>query len=216
MNFFKRLLGAGFSKIQGYSMERYDAVRTEQRARVARIDATTNVDGSATFLNSRGNPDDIKVGPNSAVLGEFVTFPPGGRIVIGEHCFVGKGARIWSAASIIVGNYVLIAHDVNIHDHISHSLSWSERRQEIDKRLPHMSFCDHRFEIQESPMVIEDDVWIGFGASIIGGVHIGRGAVIGAHSVVTKDVPAFSLVVGNPMRVVRQIPGEMIEEQDVK
>jgi acetyltransferase-like isoleucine patch superfamily enzyme len=53
-------------------------------------------------------------------------------------------------------------------------------------------------------MIIEDEVWIGFGASIIGGVHIGRGAIIGAGTVVTKDVPAKAVVVGNPMRIVKK------------
>jgi acetyltransferase-like isoleucine patch superfamily enzyme len=69
-----------------------------------------------------------------------------------------------------------------------------------------LALCNHSFDIQSGPIVIEDDVWIGFGASILGSVHVGRGAVIGAGTIVTKDVPAYSLVVGNPMRVVRQIP----------
>jgi maltose O-acetyltransferase len=54
------------------------------------------------------------------------------------------------------------------------------------------------------PIVVEDDVWIGAGVTILPGVRIGRGSVIGAGSVVAKDVPPWSVAVGNPARVVRQ------------
>lgn len=53
------------------------------------------------------------------------------------------------------------------------------------------------------PVVIEDDVWIGARVTLLPGVHIGRGSVIGAGSVVTKDVPAYSIVGGNPARVLK-------------
>jgi acetyltransferase-like isoleucine patch superfamily enzyme len=53
-----------------------------------------------------------------------------------------------------------------------------------------------------SPIVIEDDVWIGFNATVLKGVTIGRGAIIGASTVVTKDVPPYAIVVGNPQRQI--------------
>jgi maltose O-acetyltransferase len=54
---------------------------------------------------------------------------------------------------------------------------------------------------KSAPVVIEDDVWIGFNAIILKGVRVGRGAVVGAGSVITKDVDPFTVVVGNPQRV---------------
>ena len=54
-------------------------------------------------------------------------------------------------------------------------------------------------------MAIEDDAWIGAGAIILPGVTIHKGAIVGAGSVVTKDVPPYSIVAGNPARVIRQI-----------
>jgi acetyltransferase-like isoleucine patch superfamily enzyme len=58
-------------------------------------------------------------------------------------------------------------------------------------------------EMLVGPIVVEDDVWIGSKATITRGVHIGRGAIIGANSVVTRDVDAGSIVGGNPARVIR-------------
>jgi maltose O-acetyltransferase len=62
------------------------------------------------------------------------------------------------------------------------------------------------------PIVVEDEVWIGGGATILAGVTIGTQAIVGAASVVTKDVPPRTLVVGNPARVVRELaPDEDVE-----
>jgi acetyltransferase-like isoleucine patch superfamily enzyme len=206
-------MGKLVTRLQDYAAQYQDSMRRRHIATICRIDHTVTIGSTTGFLNSRGNPDDITVGASSAVLGELIVFPQGGKIRIGERCFVGKDTRIWSAASISIGNYVLIAHNVNIHDNISHSLFWRERREEIDNILSHSKLYAHSFNLQQQPMVVEDDVWIGFGASIIGGVRIGRGAIVGANTMVTKDVPPFTLVVGNPMRVVRQL-SDNLEPRD--
>jgi galactoside O-acetyltransferase len=56
-----------------------------------------------------------------------------------------------------------------------------------------------------APVEVDDDVWLGAGAVVLPGVHIGRGAVVGAGAVVTRDVPPFSIVAGVPARVVRML-----------
>lgn len=55
----------------------------------------------------------------------------------------------------------------------------------------------------KGPVIIEDNVWIGEKTSILPGVHIGQGSIIGANSVVTKDVPAYSVVAGNPAKIIK-------------
>src|SRR4029077_18226593 len=122
---------------------------------ICRFHPTVTIGGAAGFSNVGGNPDDISIGANSAVLGEFIIFPQGGRIKIGEKTFGGAGTRIWSAASITIGNYVLIAHNVNIHDNISHSTFSKERRAEMDKLLPQLTLYAHPFDLRANPIIIE-------------------------------------------------------------
>ena len=62
--------------------------------------------------------------------------------------------------------------------------------------------------LNEIQVTIEDDVWIGCQSVILRGITVGRGAIVGAGSIVTKDVPAWTIVAGNPARVIREIPVE--------
>jgi acetyltransferase-like isoleucine patch superfamily enzyme len=205
----RRGLGKLVTRLQHYASQYQEEQKRTAIAQIAKMHPTANITGVASIANNGGNPDAIYIGANSAVVGRIIIFPQGGRVTIGQKCFVGEGTRIWSSSSVTIGNYVLIAHNVDIHDNISHSLSWRERRAEIDNMLPHLGAYTHTFDLQAAPVVIEDDVWIGFGASVVGGVRIGRGAIVGAGTIVTKDVPAFTLVVGNPMRVIRRLDDEI-------
>ena len=76
----------------------------------------------ARIRNIRGDSDKIVVGRHSRILGELLTFAHGGEIQIGEWCYLGEGSRIWSAASIVIGNRVLISHAANIFDNLTHPL----------------------------------------------------------------------------------------------
>ena len=81
----------------------------------------------ADVTNILGDRKAIRIGRNTVVAGQLLTFGHGGDIEIGEWCFVGPGSRIWSAASIRIGNRVLISHNVNVHDSDSHPRDAAER-----------------------------------------------------------------------------------------
>jgi acetyltransferase-like isoleucine patch superfamily enzyme len=144
----------------------------------------------------------IKIGNQTIISGHLMTFGHGGQITIGNHSFVGPGTRIWSAKKISIGDRVLIAHDVNIHDNISHPLDSFERHKDQLYVIEKGGFQPAN-NLNEKEIVIEDDVWIGFNTTILKGVTIGKGAIIGACTVITKDVPAYAVVVGNPPRIVK-------------
>jgi acetyltransferase-like isoleucine patch superfamily enzyme len=148
------------------------------------------------------------VGGNSLALGEDsivhadISFEEtGGEIRIGNRCFLGR-SHLVCYRSIVIGDDVIMSWGITIVDHDSHSIEWERRRDDVHgwseghkdwKYVPHAG------------VVVKDKAWIGFNVSILKGVTIGEGAVIGACSVVTCDIPPYSLAVGNPARVVRSL-----------
>jgi acetyltransferase-like isoleucine patch superfamily enzyme len=163
----------------------------------------TSIRRCARILNAGDNSDRIRVGRSCRIEGELFVFPHGGRISIGDWCFVGPGARLWSALDLSIGDRVLISHNVNVMDSLTHPLDPTERHTQFRKILSvgHPRSID----LDEKPVRIEDDAWVGAGAIVLRGVTIGRCAVVGAGAVVTRDVPPYAVVVGNPARVVRRL-----------
>ena len=123
------------------------------------------------------------------------------RISVGDRCFIGKGV-ISSAESVEIGNDVLISWGVTITDHNSHSLKFSERRRDVEDWR---GSAKNWLGVKVGKVVIQDKAWIGFNAIVLKGVTIGEGAIVGAGSVVSKDVPPFTIVAGNPAKVVREL-----------
>jgi acetyltransferase-like isoleucine patch superfamily enzyme len=158
---------------------------------------------TARIRNSVGSSSRIVVGPHSHVNGELFLFPTGSQITLGEWCYVGEGARIWSSASVKIGNRVNISHSVNVFDSLTHPIRAADRHRQIRTILE----TGHPRDISlgERPVTICDDAWLGAGSMILRGVTVGEGAIIGAGSVVTKDVPPYSIVAGNPAVLVREL-----------
>jgi acetyltransferase-like isoleucine patch superfamily enzyme len=172
----------------------------EQFSKTAEIDKGAIIGESGTIYNCRSKSD-IKIGDKTILRGELVTFAHGGHIEIGSYSFVGERTKIWSAKKIIIGDRVLIAHNVNIHDQNSHPMDSGERH------LDQMHIMEKGFQpinnLNEKEIIIKDDAWIGFNATILKGVTIGKGAIIGACCIITKDVPDYAVVVGNPPQIIK-------------
>lgn len=156
----------------------------------------------STIINLADNRDKIKIGKNCHIAGLMLVYSYGGSITMGDHCSLSSFSRIVSTKKIVIGNRVLIAHNVNIIDNISHP---------IDAKLRHEDYVSsfitgmQEYDLKSKEIVIEDDVWIGFNSTILRGVTIGRGAIIGAGTVVTKDIKPWTVNVGNPVRCVREL-----------
>jgi acetyltransferase-like isoleucine patch superfamily enzyme len=191
--------------IKVYELFPLESLRTRLKTTLAQKKAIL---GKATFFhrestihNLQTNPKKIVIGSNSHIRGELLVFAHGGEILIGDYCFIGEHSKIWSAANIRIGNYVLIAHNVNIHDNISHPIAPEERRRHTEAIINY-GHPKTNLNLKEEPIVIHDDAWIGFNATILKGVTIGKGAIIGACTLITEDVPDFAIVVGNPARII--------------
>lgn len=116
----------------------------------------------------------------------------GRNIFVGENFYANVGCTILDVCEVHIGDNVLLAPNVQIYT-ATHSLDYRSRR---------------RWESFGKPVHIGDDCWIGGGVIICPGVSIGPRSVIGAGAVVTRDIPADSLAVGNPARVIRQLTAQ--------
>src|SRR5262245_29520562 len=114
---------------------------------------------TARIRNALGDSGQIVIGANSHVRGELMIFAHGGRISICEWCYVGVGTRIWSGASIDIGNRVLISHSVNIFDNLTHPIRASERHEQAKQIFTTGHPRD--ISLDDKPVKIEDDAWVG-------------------------------------------------------
>lgn len=148
--------------------------------------------------------ENIHIGKNTHIRGQFLVFKYGGSIKIGNNCYIGDGTRIWSGESITIGDNVLISHNVSIVDTNAHEIDYKERASRY-KELIKNGAWDSKGSIITNPIIIKDNAWISFGAIILRGVTIGEGSIVAAGAVVTKDVPPFTIVAGNPAISVKTI-----------
>lgn len=159
---------------------------------------------SAIIINNLHDASRITIGACTHVKGELLTFGHGGKIAIGEFCFIGEQTRIWSAKEITLGDRVLISHNVNIFDNDTHPVNPQARHEQFKQIIT--TGQPKSIDLKERPVIIADDVLVGCNSIILPGVLIGKGAIVGAGSVVTRDVPPYTIVAGNPAKVIREIP----------
>jgi len=155
----------------------------------------------------------IEIGAHTHVDGELLVHDYGGEIRIGSYSYVGAGARVWSGERVAIGDHVFIAHNVNIADTNAHQFDATERAEHYRRTVVgKMPF--EKGTIRTAAVTIGNHAWINFNVAVLKGVTIGEGAIVGACSVVTEDVPPYVLVAGNPARVVRQLDRAEVQARD--
>ena len=197
------LIYATISKIISYG-KRIDLLCKFQAS--SKLDLSVKIFPEASIDNLANDSDLITIDSNSVIRGQLLVFTHGGNIKIGKSCYLGEGSRVWSAASVSIGDRVLISHNVNIHDTNSHSIDAKLRYEHFTTIMSTGHPKDNRYDIVSNKIVIGDDVWIGFNSTILKGVTVGNNSIIAASSVVTKDVPPWTIVAGNPAKIIREIP----------
>lgn len=153
----------------------------------------------------------VLIGAKSVVsFASFIFETSDGSVSIGENVQIGP-SRFISKSSIVIEDDVTMAWDIVLYDHDSHSVHWSERSKDNERCYDDLVKYGDNIRnkdwsvVKTSGIRICSKAWIGFGVTILKGVTIGEGAVIGAMSVVTKDVPPWTVAAGNPARVVKQL-----------
>lgn len=187
-----------------YIRDKFNHIVASKASKRWTFNGSGNFYSTSRVVNFQMKPEKIKIGENSHIRGELLVLAYGGEISIGSNCFVGEGSRIWSGDKVTIGNDILISHNVNIIDTNSHELDHLERAHGyLD--LFTKGYPTEKGSIETKPIVIEDYAWINFNATILKGVTIGKGAIVAAGSVVTKDVEPFTIVGGNPAKEIKKI-----------
>lgn len=149
----------------------------------------------------------LEIGEDACIQGHFVIESEKGSIKIGDRTFIGGGLFICTK-EIEIGNDVMFSWGCTVADNNSHSVKWSERKNDVldwKKGLDENKMGAYKdwSNVKEEKVTIKDKAWIGFNSIILKGVTIGEGSVVGSGSVVTKDVPDWTIVGGNPAKIIR-------------
>jgi acetyltransferase-like isoleucine patch superfamily enzyme len=172
-------LGAGSEIDAGVSLQYPDRIRIGAGVRIGR---------NATLRANTERRPGITLGDGAWVQDSVIINANRGQVTLGARSWLGPFCLVYGNGGVSIGENVLVAAQTSINT-VSHE---STR-------------CDIPINDQPvltGPVVIEDDVWIGLNAVILQGVTIGRGAIIGAGAVVTRSIPAWSIAVGVPAKVV--------------
>ena len=158
------------------------------------------IDSSSAFKKYFSKkPIGLKIGDHVTLQSSALATEEHGYIEIGDYSYL-SGAALVATLSISIGSYVYIAGGVTIVDSDFHPLDPAERLRDTVLISPAGKKMN-RPAFESAPVVIEDDVWIGFNATILKGVTIGAGSIIHPGAVVHRSVPPDSIVFGNPAQV---------------
>ena len=165
------------------------------------LGANTLISGDLAFkrFRSRQKPG-LVIGENCTLDGVHFAFGENGRAQFGDYCCFSN-AILLCELEIRVGNHVMLGWNVTIADTDFHPLSPAKRVADAMACSP-FGKTDKRPLVEAQPVVIENDTWIGPGATILKGVRIGAGSFIEPGALVTRDIPGRSRVAGNPARII--------------
>lgn len=157
--------------------------------------------GSGLLIFNRGPRENLKIGDN-VVLECKINCNTGASLRIGDYTSIREHSVLNCDNSITIGSHCFIGDQVIIQDNDSHPESPEMRLQQSLAVLKRMTDTQ---AAPSAPIIIGDKVWIGTRATILKGVTIGVGSIIGTGAVVTRSIPPMCLAAGNPARVIRPL-----------
>lgn len=163
------------------------------------------VDGG-TFIGR-----DVTISEGVCFYGKSEVF---GKVQIGRYSSInGPSTRICSAVHhVYIGSFCSIASNVIIQEY-NHAINLPTTYNIFSHIFNDNQTSDSI--VSKGPIIIDDDVWIGSNSVVLSGVHIGKGSVIGAGTVVSKNIPPYSVVIGNPCKIIRKrFSDEIIQKLD--
>jgi acetyltransferase-like isoleucine patch superfamily enzyme len=169
-----------------------------------RLGAGTLLTADYAFKRFRSRRDQaLVIGTGCTMDGVHFALGEEAQVSIGDYCYF-TNAVLLSELELRIGNYVVIGWNASIADTDFHPIAPAERIADAIACSP-LGAGRSRPTIPRRAVIIEDDVWIGPGATILKGVRIGAGAFIEAGTLVTRDVPGRKRVLGNPAQIVGDV-----------
>ena len=163
----------------------------------------TAIDSSFCFKHFFSKQDvGLRVGSCTTIWRASLAADENAIIEIGDYCYIGNASLVCSER-IRIGSRVMVAGGVTIADSDFHPLGPAARLADTIALSP-VGDRTRRPRIETRPVHIEDDVWIGYNATILKGVTVGAGAIVGPGALVVRDVPPGAEVAGNPAVVVNE------------
>lgn len=151
----------------------------------------------------------VSIDENCILFGKIVFNSTSGEVIIGKNTQIN--GEIICTNKVVLGDNIFLAWGVSLFDNDSHSLDYNDRINDMTSQLNDIRNGDSFIKnkdwsiVKSGPINIKDYAWIGMNSIILKGVTIGEGAIVAAGSVVTKDVPDWTIVAGNPAQVVKKI-----------
>ena len=162
----------------------------------------------------RHQPEMVEIGDFSTIYSN-VHFEVHGPIKIGKYVDISPYAYIQSAAEVIIGDFACIGNGVKIYAETNTYKTPDQREKKILLSFS-CSTPPELFYIEKKPVIIKDYAYLGTNSVVLPGVRIGRGAIVGAGAVVTKDIPPYMIAVGVPARPVKKRPIPESEKEVLK
>ena len=153
-------------------------------------------------IEKRNSGSEIRIGNDCLINGRLVTEIENSLIDIRDNVFIGGNTIIDCKQEIIIEDDVLVSYECVIFDHDSHSIISSERKNDLN------DFKNNSLKwekVKSKKILIKKNAWICARSMILKGVTIGKGSIVAAGSVVTEDVPDYSLVAGNPAKFIKEV-----------
>lgn len=169
-----------------------------------------NLGLSAGSYCTAKSKEQIRIGDNCDLPDCRLYAVGDGSIEIGNFTTIRYNSKLSAVSKIKIGNYVIISNNVRIYDHNSHPTDPQTRVEMCRGGFYGEAWSPVKSD--NKPVIIDDNVWIGEYSTILKGVHIGQGSIVASNSVVVKDVPPYSIVAGNPAKVVKRLEGHLNEK----
>ncbi len=191
-SFIKTLLG----------LSRHSPAQTLEKTGVLQKGKNSDLSALQIHLSEAPEKGQVLIGDDCLLHGKIILHGKDARVKIGNGVFIGEGSEIICRKSIEIGNDVMISWGVSIVDTNAHSLNSEERKNDVRdwKKGPAFKNWDH---VEAAPVKIKNKAWLGFRSIVLKGTSIGEGAVIGAGSVVVKDVNDYTVAGGNPAQTIK-------------